>query len=87
MKVAIFDIEDRKVRYITGIATCYKQAVITSRLEFTTDNYHVIRLDQLVDTDLFVVGKAEMQELIMAIDEKFSDLLDLYLKTGAAYVE
>ena len=76
MKVAVYDIKEKKVIYITGLATCYKQSVITSRLEFKTNTCDVIRLDQIVDTDLYVVGKDEMKELIMAIDRKYSDTFD-----------
>ena len=76
MKVAVYDIKEKKVIYITGLATCYKHSAITSRLEFTTNTYDVIRLDQIVDTDLYVVGKDEMKELIMAIDRKYSDTFD-----------
>lgn len=76
MKVAIFSKEDNKVIYINDLVTCHKHAAITSRLEFKTREYDIVRLDDLVDPEKYIVGADEMKELIMCIDKKYAVVFD-----------
>lgn len=76
MKVAIFDRNENKVIYVENLVTCKDYAVITSKLEFMANSGRAIRLDQLVDTEQFIIGVEEMKELIMAIDKEYSNIYE-----------
>ena len=70
-KIAIYDYNEEKVRYITGMVVCLDYAKTSTRIEVCVDNLEYVPLNKIVDTDRYNIGNKEMAELMMVVDDFF----------------
>jgi len=69
-RIAFYDYNEKKVRYITDIDFCLPGAKISTKLEVCVDfGDSYIAIDKIVDKSLYNIGSKEMAEVMILIDE------------------